>query len=188
MSAIEDLACEGWRNSGSSVLLTQSGPRYGCQIALQQRTELLLDYLVGAGLQPHRHGEAKRLGGLEVVGALPKTPKIFTPPAIGSPFHNRGKWSRAPASEGLACRLLLLDDLGILVDEAGRLVSLIGLLFAAIQRHARALIDNLAVLNKNRVLLRRVVGMDSETSDPCRALQLICRKSVRNFRPDCRVF
>jgi hypothetical protein len=75
---------------------------------------------------------------------------------------------------GSARRLLLLDDLGILVDEARRLVSLIGLLFAAIQRHARALIDNFAVLNKNRVLLRRVVGMDSETSDPCRALQVIC--------------
>src|SRR5271157_3937094 len=73
-----------------------------------------------------------------------------------------------------ARRLLLLDDIGILVDEAGRLVSLIGLLFAAIQRHARALIDNFAVLNKNRVLLRRVFGMDSETSDPCRALQVIC--------------
>jgi hypothetical protein len=123
----------------------------------------------------HRVSPDKEDGGRNTSqGRFPK-PQNFSPhPAIGSPFHNRGERSRASASAGSARRLLLLDDLGILVDETGRLVSLIGLLFAAIQRHARALIDNLAVLNKNRVLLRRVVGMDSETSDPCRALQVIC--------------
>jgi hypothetical protein len=44
--------------------------RCGCQIALQQTTERLLDYLVGTAKQWERDREAERIGGLEIDGHL----------------------------------------------------------------------------------------------------------------------
>src|ERR1700730_4333180 len=52
------------------TLLSRSGPRCGCQIALQQTTERLLDYLVGTAKQWERDREAERIGVLEIDGHL----------------------------------------------------------------------------------------------------------------------
>jgi hypothetical protein len=47
-----------------SVVGPEAVLAYGCQIALQQTTERLLNYLVGNGEQRRRHVEAQRLRGL----------------------------------------------------------------------------------------------------------------------------
>jgi hypothetical protein len=47
-----------------TVVVDPSGPRCGCQIALQQTA--LLDHLVGARQQHRRHFEAQRLRSFEV--------------------------------------------------------------------------------------------------------------------------
>jgi hypothetical protein len=55
---------------GVTRVLTRSGPRCGCQIALQQATERLLDYLVGERQQRRRDREVDCFGGLEVDNEL----------------------------------------------------------------------------------------------------------------------
>ena len=69
------------------------------------------------------------------------------------------------------------------MDKAGGLVSLMSLLFASIQQNALTLIDDFAVLNKNRVLLRSVLGMDLKTGDPGWPIQVVCSPHSRNFKP-----
>jgi hypothetical protein len=49
-----------------STAHTQSGPRLGCQFALQQTTERLLDHLATGRERCRRHGEAERLGSGDV--------------------------------------------------------------------------------------------------------------------------
>jgi hypothetical protein len=46
--------------------MTRSGPRYGCQIALQQTIERLLDYLVSEREQLWRHCNTQCLRRLEI--------------------------------------------------------------------------------------------------------------------------
>jgi len=89
---------------------------------------------------------------------------------------------KANARYGSVPCLLWLNWAGIVVDKAGGLVSLISLLFASIQQDALTLIDDFAILNKNRVLLRSVLGMDLKTGDPGWTLQMACSPHSGNFK------
>jgi hypothetical protein len=56
--------------------MTRSGPRGGRQIALQQTTERLLDYLVGNDEYAGWHRKAERLSGLEVAHEFGQTARL----------------------------------------------------------------------------------------------------------------
>ena len=66
----------------------------------QKRTSALFDHLVGAGEQRRRHGEAERLGGLEIDHQL----------VLGRRLHRQVGW------------LLALEDA---IDVAGRAAELV---------------------------------------------------------------
>jgi hypothetical protein len=104
--------------------LARSGPRGGCQVALQQTSRRLLDYLVGAGEHRGRHVKPEYLGGLRVDhqlvlsrGLHRKVCRQFVPNGlavtINPPFDPCANAAMARSTTAASRRLIALNSIPI---------------------------------------------------------------------------